>query len=196
MVNTLDANASNRKLAISVYILVVIFDLLLSRLLMRFLDISGYPGQNDSDDLLGIGVSTIYSSAYRACEIYILALIFSIDSFSFRALKMDLLIALDAFIKFLYVSPILLIYSSFGLVVYALLRSYGIVSDVIYLSLFIILLCYYISLFFLAKIFYFNCIGKVATIVKMVLFLITVFSMDFILFSPLRIHINDFFGLV
>ncbi len=196
MVNTLVANVSNRKLAISVYILVVIFDLLLSRLLVRFFDISGFPGQNDSDDLLGVGVSTIYSATYRACEIYILALIFSINSFSLKALKMDLLIAFDTFIKFLYVSPVLLVYSLFSLLVYVLLRNYGVGSGVIYLSLFVILLCYYISLFFLAKIFYFNCIGKVATIVKMILFLVTVFFMDFILFSPLRIHINDFFGLV
>ena len=109
---------------------------------------------------------------------------------------MDLLIAFDTFIKFLYVSPVLLVYSLFSLLVYVLLRNYGVGSGVIYLSLFVILLCYYISLFFLAKIFYFNCIGKVATIVKMILFLVTVFFMDFILFSPLRIHINDFFGLV
>ena len=196
MVNTLAANVSNRKLAISVYILVVIFDLLLSRLLVRFFDISGFPGQNDSDDLLGVGVLTFYSATYRACEIYILALIFSINSFSLKALKMDLLIAFDTFIKFLYVSPVLLVYSLFSLLVYVLLRNYGVGSGVIYLSLFVILLCYYISLFFLAKIFYFNCIGKVATIVKMILFLVTVFFMDFILFSPLRIHINDFFGLV
>ena len=196
MVNTLVANVSNRKLGISVYILVVIFVLLLSRLLVRFFDISGFPGQNDSDDLLGVGVSTIYSATYRACEIYILALIFSINSFSLKVLKMDLLIAFDTFIKFLYVSPVLLVYSLFSLLVYVLLRNYGVGSGVIYLSLFVILLCYYISLFFLAKIFYFNCIGKVATIVKMIFFLVTVFFMDFILFSPLRIHINDFFGLV